>query len=214
MSATKEGKLMMEKRNEQTTVVMGHGDETVNVLLSGVHSHDWKVRESSREGLESLGELALFPLVDLLNDPDWHVRWEAAKALQNIRDPRAAPALVKALRDGRFGVRWLASEALVALKEGALGPLLDALVHQGDSLWLRRGAHRVLRQLTDEIRSPGVSDALKPVLTALDSLEPSLTVGSAAQDALAELQRRGLIERTHWPQEEGAASEPPATRSR
>ena len=205
---------MMEKRNEQTTAVMGHGGETVNSFLAGLHSHDWKVRESSREGLESLGELALFPLIDLLNDPDWHVRWEAAKALQNIPDARAAPALVRALRDSRFGVRWLASEALVALKEGALGPLLDALVHQGDSLWLRRGAHRVLRRLTDELHRPEVSETLKPVLTALESLEPSATVGVAAQDALADLQRRGVIERTHWPQEEGAASEPPATRSR
>jgi HEAT repeat protein len=205
---------MIEKRNKQTTVVMGHGGETVNVLLAGLHSHEWKVRETSREGLESLGELALFPLIDLLNDPDWHVRWEAAKALQSIPDPRAAPALLRSLRDSRFGVRWLAAEALVALKEGALGPLLDALVHQGDSLWLRRGAHRVLRRLTDELHLPEVSENLKPVLTALESLEPSATVGIAAQDALADLQRRGVIERTHWPQEEGATSEPPATRSR
>ncbi len=204
----------MVKEDEQATAIAGEGGETVNELLTGFLSHDWKVRESSRLGLESLGELALFPLIDLLNDPDWHVRWEAAKALQNIRDPRAAPALVNTLTDSRFGVRWLASEALIALKEAALGPLLDALVHQGDSLWLRRGAHRVLRQLTDELHRPEVSEIVKPVLTALESIEPSATVGVAAQTALAELQRRGVLERTHWPQEEGAATEPPALRSR
>ncbi|MGA2284982.1 MAG: HEAT repeat domain-containing protein [Dehalococcoidia bacterium] len=205
---------MIEKMSEQTTVIAEHGGETVNSLLVGLHSHEWKVRELSREGLESLGELALFPLTDLLNDPDWHVRWEAAKALQSIADPRAAPALVRALRDARFGVRWLAAEALVALKEGALGPLLDALVHQGDSLWLRRGAHRVLRQLIHGQLPPEAIEVVKPVLTALESLEPSATVGVAAQNALAELQRRGVVERTHWPQEEAAGTESPGLRSR
>lgn len=187
----------MQKQDEQMTAVAGEGGETVNELLTGLRSHDWRVREHARLGLETLGGLALFPLTDALNDPDWHVRWEATKALQDIGDPRGAPALIGTLTDSRFGVRWLASEALIVLKEAALGPLLDALVHHGDSLWLRLGAHRVLGHLTRGLVSPEVGEILQPVLTTLEGTEPSLAAPVAAGAALDELQRRGFVGRVH-----------------
>ena len=84
------------------------GGETVDELLEQLHTHDWEQREHARWQLVTLERTAVFPLMDALDDPDWHVRWEAAKALHDIADPRAAPALVRALRDRRFDVRWLA----------------------------------------------------------------------------------------------------------
>ena len=124
------------------------GDGIIEDILAQLRSHDWMRREHARWQLVTLREAAVFPLIDALEDPDWHVRWEAAKALHDIADPRAAAALVKALRDRRFGVRWLASDALIALRENSLPPLLSALVHHGDSILLRNGAHHVLRDLS------------------------------------------------------------------
>jgi len=166
------------------------GEETIEQLLAQLHTHDWKTREHARWQLVTLRELAVFPLIDALEDPDWHVRWEAAKALHDIADARAAPALVKALRDRRFGVRWLVSDALIALREASLPPLLTALVHHGDSILLRNGAHHVLRDLSRGHVSREIAAILKPVVAALESIEPSMAVPMAAQKALDELPAR------------------------
>ena len=48
------------------------------------------------------------------------MRWEAAKALGKIGDPKAALALVGALEDPRSGIRWLAAEGLMAIGREAL----------------------------------------------------------------------------------------------
>lgn len=166
------------------------GDGTIEELLTELRSHDWMRRERARWQLVTLRDAAVFPLIDALEDPDWHVRWEAAKALHDIADARAAPALVKALRDRRFGVRWLASNALIALREAGLPPLLTALVHQGDSILLRSGAHHVLRDLSRGHVSRDIVEILKPVVAALESIEPSMTVPVAAQKVLDELPAR------------------------
>jgi HEAT repeat protein len=163
---------------------------TVEELLTRLHSHDWKRRERARWQLVTLREMAVFPLIDALEDPDWHVRWEAAKALHDIADPRAAPALVRALRDRRFGVRWLASDALIALREAALPALLDALAHHGDSVLLRAGAHHVLRDLSRGHVSRDVVEIIRPVIVTLESMEPSVAVPVAAQKALDQLPAR------------------------
>ena len=164
--------------------------ETIEQLLAQLHSHHWKQREHARWQLVTLRDLAVFPLIDALEDPDWHVRWEAAKALHDIADARAAPALVKALRDKRFDVRWLASDALIALREAGLPPLLSALVHHGDSILLRNGAHHVLRDLSRGHVSRDIVEILKPVVVALESIEPSMTVPLTAQKALDQLPAR------------------------
>ncbi len=112
-------------------------------------------------------------------------------------------------------MRWLASEALAALGEAALGPLLDALVHHGDSLLLRRGVHRSLREIADKTVHPEVREILKPVLAALESVEPSAVGPVAARNALTELQQHGLLDRIHWPEgkaSEDSESEPPRSR--
>jgi HEAT repeat protein len=182
---------MPTKKDEpRATAVIGDEGETVNELLARLQSHDGVVRERARWGLVALRELAVFPLVDALQDLDWHVRWEAAKALHDIGDPRSAPALVQTLRDRRFGVRWLASDALIALGEAALPALLDALVHNADSLWLREGAHHVLRDLTRGHLNREISEIVKPVLSTLEAVEPSATVPFAAQRALGMLPKR------------------------
>jgi HEAT repeat protein len=180
----------METKGKRTTATTREGNATVDELLARLHSHDWKLRERARWDLVALRERAVFPLADALRDPDWHVRWEAAKALHDIADPRAAPALVRALRDRRFGVRWLASDALIALREGALPALLDALVHNADSIYLREGAHHVLHDLTRGHLNGRVSETMRSVLSALEAIEAHVTVPLAARQALEALPKR------------------------
>ena len=189
---------MTALKKEPTEVVPENEDagETIDDLLRHLHSHDWKLRENARWQLEMRRDVSVFPLMDALSDGDWHVRWEAAKALRDIADPRSAPALVKALRDRRFGVRWLASDALIGLGDASLPALLNGLVHEGDSLLLREGAHHVLRDLVRGHVSREIADILSPVIEALENIEPSITTPVAARRALDQLPARVLRKAT------------------
>jgi len=78
-------------------------------------------------------------LVELLKDPDHEVGCKATKALGEIADPRAAPALVVTLEDEGFDIRWLAAEGLIALGPVGLAPLLEALAEKANSVYLTGG---------------------------------------------------------------------------
>jgi len=59
------------------------------------------------------------PLIAALKDEDVNVRWPAARALGEIKDPRAVEPLIAALKDEELHVRWAAAEALVSLYRNA-----------------------------------------------------------------------------------------------
>lgn len=175
---------MDESKNSahQDDVVQGgHADSaTISSLVADLASHDGQVRERARQCLVDIGGPAVALLIEALGDPNSQVRWEAAKALGQIADPVAAPALVKALRDKGFAIRWLAAEGLIALGSKGLVPLLRALIERSDSVWLRQGAHHVLHDLVGRVPE----EVLQPVLAALEGVEPSLEVPLAAETAL------------------------------
>jgi HEAT repeat protein len=160
--------------------------ETLNLLISLLQSHEWYTRENARLALTEIGEPAVVLLIGALANNDWHVRWEAAKALAEICDPSAAPALVGTLNDTRFGVRWLAAQGLICLGAGALQPVLQSLLHKGDSYWVRWGVQYVLHELMPKA-DPHIRDVLRPVTAALSGPEPSVEVPVAAKRALETL---------------------------
>jgi hypothetical protein len=164
---------------------------TIDVLVEHLADDDSTRRQEAREKLAAIGGPAVPSLVESLYDPREHVRWEAAKTLEAIRDPLTAPALVTALEDENEDVRWVAGEALVALKDAALAPLLHALIRRSTSFWLCKGAHHVLHELAKhERRRP----LLKPVLEGMESTEPAVTTPPAAHTAL-ETWRHSLRDR-------------------
>jgi HEAT repeat protein len=154
----------------------------IDSLIASLASEDGFERQSARLALVAMGEPALIPLKEALFDTDYQVRWEAAKALGEIREPSTAPALVNALEDADFGVRWLAAEALIGLRRAALSPLLQALAERGQFTMLREGAHHVLRTLCEM----GLRDKVVPVLKALQGSDPQSEVPLAARKALEE----------------------------
>jgi HEAT repeat protein len=162
--------------------------DEIQLLVADLASEDWRARQEARHSLVRLGSRAVAPLVKALdesNDSYWTLRWEAAKALGEIADPAAAPALLRVLEDERDGIRWLAAEGLIAMGRGGLLPLLEALVHRSNSGRLRAGAHHVLRELVE--KDP--QGIITPVLRALEDIEPVIEVPPAAQAALDALTR-------------------------
>ena len=160
---------------------------TISCLIADLSAKDGGVRERAREALVSMGRLAVAPLIEALESPMEQVRWEAAKALGQIGDPSAAKAFIRALEDEDFDVRWLAAEGLIALGHNAFVPLFQTLIERSDSVWLRQGAHHVL----NDLRGKQPEEILRPVLAALEHVEPAVEVPLAAQRALDILQESG-----------------------
>jgi HEAT repeat protein len=136
-----------------------------------------------------MGRKAVPFLVEALKDSDYLRRWEAAKALGEIRDPKAAPALVMALEDEEFDVRWLAAKGLIEMNVKGLKPLFQALIERADSSLIREGAHHVLHDLAKgELRK-----YLVPVLIALEDMDSAVQVPIAASHALEALTKAKIL---------------------
>jgi len=151
--------------------------------LRDLGSSDGNVRHAARVALVTAGPVAVPGLIEALQSPNDDLRWEAAKALTEVRDPSAAPALAGVLADERPGVRWLAAEALSGLGRSSLDALLHGLVQHSDSVWYREGTHHVLQSLA----GGDLREALAPLLKALDSVEPNIGVLVPAHNLLKQI---------------------------
>jgi HEAT repeat protein len=175
-------------RKSKDKVSRGTSSPTVSIraLIADLRSKDGMLRQRSRQSLVAIGKPAVISLVKLLKDRNDQVRWEAAKALGEIGDRRAAPALILALEDEEFDVRWLAAEGLIALGGDGLSPLLEALVECPQSVWLRDGAHHVLHDLA----KTGLRKQVASLLKALGGVEPETEVPPAARKLLNTLRKK------------------------
>ena len=150
-------------------------------LITTLTGQDGPARKRAREQLVEIGQPAVSSLLPLLSDKQTYVRWEAAKALSEIGDPGAAPALVKALEDNDPGIRWMAAEGLILTEQAGLPPLLEALMEHGESSRLREGAGHVLKVLAKNEKLPPQAE---PVLQALHGAASASEIPRAAKIAL------------------------------
>ena len=153
-------------------------------LVAALACKDGAERIKAREAIVQSGASAVGELLKALDDPQQHVRWEAAKILTAIADPSAAEKLLEAIGDEDSDVRWVAGEALIALRHAGLRPLLAELTKSQDSEDLYKAAHHVLHDLANNTE---LAPIVKPVLDALGQSEPELAVPIAAERALANM---------------------------
>ena len=156
----------------------------VEVLVGALADKDGVERLRAREQLVDIGEPAVPALIEALGSPSKYVRWEAAKALGMIRDPRAATALADALEDHESAVRWLAAKALIALGREGLPAVLRGVERCADNVWMREGVSHVLHTLVRD----GVAPEALPVLEALEDIEPRVEAPVAAFHVLQGLE--------------------------
>lgn len=110
-------------------------------------------------------------------------REQAIHRLGHSPTPDVIEQLIKLLEDNADGVRWAASTALIESGDAALKPLLQALLDQHDSVWLRRGAYRVFH----DTKSYKVQQATAEVVKALNGPAAESTTTDAAARALMKL---------------------------
>ncbi|HEX7317533.1 MAG TPA: HEAT repeat domain-containing protein [Pyrinomonadaceae bacterium] len=181
--------------------------DAIAALLASVREnhHHLGLLNSALQVLAMSDVDTLSPLVGFLNGEDADLRMQAALALGEQRDARAAPALLDALADADPNVRYHAIEALGKLRapeaaEALAGvaetrdfflafPALDALTRIGEA----GVAPRVVPLLEDELLREAAADALghlgdeetvAPLAALLNEPEAPTTVVARALAAL------------------------------
>jgi HEAT repeat protein len=170
-------KLLEELKVDWTPYV---NDKTIESLINDLASQNGFERIRVRRALVNIGTRSVKPLIQAFSSKEEMKRWESAKALSQIGDSSTTVALIKALTDENFDIRWLAAEGLISIGEPALIPLLQELIRNPESEWLREGAHHYLHEINNE----HLNAAIRPVLKALQSDEAHLEVPLAAESAI------------------------------
>jgi HEAT repeat protein len=116
------------------------------------------VRWKSAESLVKIGAPSVEPLISVLEHPDSDVRWKAAIALGEIKDPRAIGPLIRQLSDTDRFVKSRVAHALGMIGAPAVNPLIWTL-REGDGN-LRWGAAIALGRIKDP-------QAVEPLIQAL-----------------------------------------------
>jgi hypothetical protein len=155
-------------------------DKNIQQWITDLGSSSESERKKARSSLITEGANAVPDLIQALSNSNRQSRMEVVKIFSQMRDPSAAPALVRALEDEDHDIRWTAMKGLIAFERAGLEPLLEALIKDFDSVWLREGAHHILNVLKKKkyLRQPCLS-----VLQALEGVEPGVTVPWAAEAA-------------------------------
>jgi HEAT repeat protein len=107
-------------------------------------------------------------------------RRDAAHELGKTKDPRAVPSLIAGLKDEEPMVRLDVSGALIDIGKPVVDPLIEAVKHDGDSIFLWN-AIRVLEEIGD-------LKAIEP-LKEIQQKHPDPSIQQIAKYALEKLQR-------------------------
>ena len=106
-----------------------------------------------------MGEPAVEPLINALQDEDKNVRMLATSALGKIKDPRAIQPLVALMGDEDVNVRQNSNAALGEIGAPAVESLITAL--QADNREIREAqGSGALAVIKDPRAIPGLIDAL------------------------------------------------------
>jgi len=117
-------------------------------------------RQHARLAMVAIGEPVIDILAVLAMHPQWIIRWEAVKALAQMKNPVTAPLLINALEDNFESIRWVAVHGLIALGKQGLISLLEALSTYRLSVMIRQGAHHVIMELSKQYSLSGMEELM------------------------------------------------------
>ena len=144
-------KIMENKINEKSMI---------GGLVKSLFSNNGIERQRTREVLVSIGQPVLEYLDEIVSSNNLAARWEAVKAIGQIKETDGIPLLLRALNDEEFEIRWLAAEGLVEMGELVLVPLFEALIENYQSVFFRQGVHHILNEMKIQGRYGDPSDLL------------------------------------------------------
>lgn len=163
----------------------------IEFLIERLHSIDGAERKKARETLGKIGKPVVTYIKESLAHPDRHIRWEACKILERVREPETAHVLTTMLMDDDMDVRWVAADALIELEHHAVEPLLEMIEEHFDSAVFREAAHHVLHSMKEKNQ---LDEKITEVLVALKMNELPSKAAFAAIQALDHLRSHSLTE--------------------
>ena len=140
------------------------------------------LHREARRALLNLGPIAEQAWLELLQHPDSHIRWEAARGLGDLGDAKAAPILAEGLLDENYAVRWATADVLAHLGERAIPATLTILSRYPLNEPSRQAAYHALHGISNR----EVQECIKPLLDALRGFATSMQVPIVAQRLLIE----------------------------
>ena len=134
-------------------------EESVTELMNSLKTGDVKQQKQAARDLVDIGRPAVKPLLKLLEDDEWKLRWYASEILGEIGDKEAVQGLIVAMGDDNSGVRSKSMLSLVEIGKAAIDPLIKAL---SDENWqIRRHAAEALGVISTK-------KAVKPLIETLN----------------------------------------------
>jgi len=98
------------------------------VLIQDLHHPEKEQRAATVQKIIQYGEEAIEPLVKLLKDPDWRIRYRAAETLGLLRADIAVQELILTCDDEKDHVRYMAAKALGMIRNTKAVPVLIHLL--------------------------------------------------------------------------------------
>lgn len=168
-------------------------------LTQALRDSNGSVRSSAVEGLAGLGSSSVPAIMAALRDDDRNVSIKAAEMLDQIQDPRIAPALLEVASSAKLRDRWDLARQL-GYRTDALPVLTLAL--KDDRAEVRLTAMRALYYLHDSALLPVIGRGLTDVsfevrVSAVNALgamgvEASPWLTRAMEDAHRDVRRRAI----------------------
>lgn len=142
------------------------------------------LHKAALEGLKQLGGRIEPAWQEALDHADPHTRWQAARGLAELGNPRGAGILAEGLLDENPDVHWPTAEVIATLGPAALPAVLEVIGRGKLPGSTRQAAYSALQRLTNRESH----ELLKPLLEALSTPATSGEAPAAARRALKERQ--------------------------
>ncbi len=140
-------KITSEKRELE---LCGIPQKTSKRLLGLISMKNYNQNIRSKNELIKEGEKIL-PVIHALTKSDYKsIRKEAIKVVKQLAHESSIPVAIALLEDRENDIRRIAAETLIRIGRSSINPLLEALVDNGISYYLRQGVHHVLSELICE----------------------------------------------------------------
>jgi hypothetical protein len=140
--------LIENKRNELRN--FGFPQRILTRLFRFINVRNYKVHIKVKEDFVKQGEKILPVMYKLLKSDYKTTRREAMKVVELIAHKSSVPVAIDMLEDRESEIRWIAAETLIRIGRYSIKPILEALVANGMSYYVRKGAHHVLSELVNQ----------------------------------------------------------------
>jgi len=139
--------------------------KSAELLVQVLIKHHEQFHQEARRGLAALGVHSESAWLEMLENPDPHIRWHAARGLAEAGNSSALEILAQGLCDNNYTVRWVTADLLAHIGAKAIPEILKVILSPPFSDECRQSAFHALRA----IKSYRASETLKPLVSALSS---------------------------------------------